>query len=386
MSSQNNKKQLHAIFACIAIYGLTLGLNHPLIALILESRNVHPSIIGLLAATPAIGMLLIAPTIPSMVRRFGLKPFLLGCFVADLMFFLMFPLFDNIYVWFVIRLLMGASTNALLTTSEAWINEIVDDENRGRTLGLYTAIMAASMSMGPLVIPITGIHGWSPFLVGAFFISLSIIPLLQTSVTELDVHTESSFSIVSFMFIAPIIVFATLLFAWKEFIFSALLPVYGVQNGMGTSTAAIMITAAGMGGVFLTYLIGWLADKFNRLIILILCGCTACIGALLLPFIFNVPLILWPLLFILGGAFSGLYTLALTMVGQHFRGNELVTATVAIGMVWGIGSLTGPLIAGVAMDIWDPQGLPGTLFISSLLFIIFIIFRYILTSDKSKAI
>jgi len=385
-SLQTQKIQLIAIFTCIAIYGLTLGLGHPLLSLILESRGYDRTIIGLNAATPAIGMLLAAPAIPFMVRKFGLKYFLLGCFFADLVLFLMYPLFDNIYAWFAIRLFMGASTNALMITSEAWINSLVKDENRGRVMGLYTAIMAATIALGPAVIPFTGIDGWTPFLAGAFFISLAIVPLSMTSGGTIDVHTESSFGIISFLKIAPIIVFACLLFSWKEFAFAALLPVYGVRSGMDTSTAAIMLTAAGLGAVFLTYPIGWLADKFNRILILIVCGFFAMLGALLLPFVINIHYLLWPFLFLWGGVFVGLYTLALTLIGQHFKGNELVTATVAIGVIWGIGSLTGPSIVGAAMDIWDPHGFAGVIFVASFLFIIFTLFRWGIAKDKSNVI
>lgn len=385
-SLQTQKIQLIAIFTCIAIYGLTLGLGHPLLSLILESRGYDRTIIGLNAATPAIGMLLAAPAIPYMVRKLGLKTFLLACFFADLVLFLMFPLFDNIYAWFAIRLFMGASTNSLMITSETWINSLVKDENRGRVMGLYTAIMAASIALGPAIIPFTGIEGWTPFLVGAFFISLAIIPLSMTTGGTIDVHTESSFGIISFLKIAPIIVFACLLFSWKEFSFAALLPVYGVRSGMDTSTAAIMLTAAGLGAVFLTYPIGWLADNYNRILILILCGFFAMLGALLLPFVINIYYLLWPFLFLWGGVFVGLYTLALTLIGQHFKGNELVTATVAIGVVWGIGSLTGPSIVGVAMDIWDPHGFAGVIFVASFLFIIFTLFRWGIAKDKSNVI
>ena len=385
MSLPERKKQLYAIFTCIAIFGLTLGLNHPLISLILESRGVDPTLIGLMASAPAIGMLLMAPVIPYFIRKFGIKTYLLGCYFANLILFLMYPLFDNLYVWFVIRILTGAAINALMITSETWLNEIVTDENRGKTIGLFNAILAASMALGPLVIPIAGIQGWTPFLYIACFIILAIIPLLLTPSFDLDVHTKSSFSISSFFLLASIMLFAALIFSWKEIALSALLPVYGVHRGMDVAAAAVMLTAMGMGGVFLAYPVGWLADKIDRFKVMIFCGSIVGLGALLLPFVFNTKF-LWPMLFFWGGSFTGLYTLAITMIGQRYRGNELVTANVALGIIWGLGALTGPSIGGVAMSTWGPQGLPTTFLVVAILFIVLAVSRRVLMTDKTKAI
>ena len=61
------------------------------------------------------------------------------------------------------------------------------------------------------------------------------------------------------------------------------------------------------------------------------------------------------------GLFSGVYIVAMALVGERFRGPDLVTANAAMGLLWGLGSLTGPALSGAAMDIWDPDGFPGTL-------------------------
>ena len=71
----NRNKALFAIFACVAMYGLTLGLSRPLLALILEARDIERSIIGLNAAMPAIGIFLSTPFIPMLVEKLGMQRF-----------------------------------------------------------------------------------------------------------------------------------------------------------------------------------------------------------------------------------------------------------------------------------------------------------------------
>ena len=90
---------------------------------------------------------------------------------------------------------------------------------------------------------------------------------------------------------------------------------------------------------------------------------------LALPWLIEQRELLWPALTILGAAAGGIYTLALVLIGQHFRGPDLVTANACVGMLWGVGSLLGPLLSGALMGI-GPQGLPLALCLAASLFVV----------------
>ncbi len=383
---KNKNKALFAIFACVAMYGFTLGLGRPLLALILEARGIDRSIIGVNAAMPAIGIFLSTPFIPMLVEKLGMRRFLVLVLAVDVIVLLQFPRFDHLYAWFFLGIFLGAMTNCMLVTSETWINEIVDDANRGRLMGLYNALLAATVAMGPLVIPAVGIQGWAPFLVGACFIALAALPLLWTGPHRLSAHDEPSFNIFSFLWVAPTLVAAVLLFSLKETAGNSLLPVYGIRSGMNEASAAIMLTVIGIGGVSLAYPIGWLADRFNRYGLLVFCGLCGLAGAVLLPYAMDAGILLYLLLFCWGGVFAGMYTAVLTIIGQHFRGRDLVTANVSLGMLWGVGSLVWPPVTGVAMDIRDPGGFPLVFIAASLLFVLFASGRWLLGRDKSAVL
>jgi MFS family permease len=150
--------------------------------------------------------------------------------------------------------------------------------------------------------------------------------------------------------------------AFKEMSMGALLPVYGVRNGLSESAAAGMLTASYVGALLFQLPIGWLADRMNRYLLLILLMVCGLIGTLLLPGIVSLgrPL-MWLGLGLWIGLFSGTYIVAMTIVGERFRGADLVTANASFGFLWGLGILTGPFLSGTAMDVWDPDGFPGVL-------------------------
>lgn len=375
LSKSARRRSLIAAIACVSIYSITMGFSLPLISLILESRGVERSINGLLAATPSLAMLLATPLIPRLIARLGLKPFLLLCIGADLVLFLLLPAIDRLDAWFVIRFLMGATVAGLFVAGETWINELAEEATRGRTMGLYAMVVSGGFALGPMLLPLTGIHGWLPFLAGGAFIALATVPLLLGRPTSPAFSTDPAWTVLGFFAVAPTICAAVMLAAFKDAAGMPLIPVYAVRMGVDQDAAALMLTVLGVGALALQIPLGWLADRVNRYALLLACAACGALGAVVFALAIHAGWLLWLVLFLWGGAFSGVYTIALVILGQRFRGAALATGNAAFGFCWGLGSLFGPALAGPAMDLWDPYGLPATLCAASLIFLALALYR-----------
>jgi MFS family permease len=362
LSRRERRQSLAAAISCCAVFGITVAVMSPLISLILEGRGVDRTTIGAMASVPALALMATNPFLPYIVGRLGLRPFIYGCIVLQLVLTLLMPLFDNLIAWFVLRGLMGAAVNGLFVASETWINAVAEERSRGRVLAIYGAVLSGSFALGPLMISIAGTEGWLPFVATAALIVMAGIPLIWSGGLLPMIQGRASFGVLSFFLVAPTLVAAVFLSAFKEMSMGALLPVYGVRNGLSESAAAAMLTAGYAGALLFQLPIGWLADRMNRYLLLILLMICGLIGTLLLPGIVSLgrPL-MWVGLGLWIGLFSGTYIVAMTIVGERFRGADLVTANASFGFLWGLGILTGPFLSGTAMDIWDPDGFPWTL-------------------------
>jgi len=362
LSPSERRQSLAAAISCCAVFGVTVAVMAPLISLILEGRGVDRTTIGAMASVPAVALVATNPFVPALVRRLGLRPFLLACIALELALVLLMPLFDNLYAWFAIRGLMGASVNGLFVASETWINAVAEERSRGRVLAVYGAVLSGSFALGPLMISVTGTEGWRPFLAAAALIALAGIPLLWARRLSPVLGGHASFGVLGFFLVAPTLVAAVFLSAFKEMSLGALLPVYGVRHGMNEGAAAAMLTACYVGALLFQLPIGWLADRVNRYLLLILLISATMVGALLLPAMVSLgPPLMWLGLGLWIGLSTGIYIVAMTIVGQRFRGADLVTANASFGFLWGLGMLAGPFLAGSAMDLWDPHGFPATL-------------------------
>ena len=359
------------MIGCVCLFGMTFSLYSPLLSLILEQRGASNFLIGSLATTPAIGVMLGAFFVPLCLKMAGGRTLLLIGVFVEIFLIVWLMLTDKVLVWFVIRFLGGISGSIVFIVSETWLNDITPERLRGRVIGLYNTMLGLSFAIGPVVLAMTGIQGQLPFLVGIGLMSVAIVPLLLVKSYSPDELDTPTFNIVSFIKVAPLLVIACFVVAFKDMASVGLLPVYGVRSGLSDATAALMLFFAAIGGAVLQFPIGWLGDYFSRVGVMVLCGLVGIAGATVLPFVVTVPWLLFLTLFIWLGFFAGVYTIALTLAGQWFRGTELAIAIASFGVFWGMGGLAGPIIAGYTMDLWGTDGFPLVMGVVATLFVAF---------------
>ncbi len=356
--SNSNWRNLAAACASITVFGLTFGMTYPLLSLILESRGVSTEMIGINSAMMPIGVLLFSSVIPVATRRFGARRVAVIAAVVTSMLILAYKVFDDLAAWFILRLIQGMSMSTLFVLSETWIVRFAGSEHRGKIVAIYGSILSASFGAGPALVGWLGIEGWLPFVIGAAVILLGVIPLTLIEESETAQPEESRIS--GFFEFAPKA--STLLAAVAAFaIFDAatlsLLPVYGIQTGLTLTTAATALTALVIGNVFLQFPIGWLADKFPHRFVLAGCALVTTAMLLVLPLVM-ATVWMWPVLVIAGATGYGVYTVALTSLGDRFEGGELVNGAASFAVMWGIGALFGAIAGGWTMAGFGPHGLP----------------------------
>ena len=356
--SQPNTRNLVAACSAITVFGLAFGMTYPLLSLILEDRGVSANMIGINSAMMPIGILLFSSVIPVASKRFGSRIVAIVAAIVTAVLILAYKLFDTLEAWFIIRLLQGMSMSTLFVLSEAWIVGFAGSEHRGKIVAIYASVLSASFGAGPAIVSWIGIHGWAPFLIGAAVIAIGVLPLSLVREESTQQPEESSSSgFFQFAPKAPMLLVAVLAFAAFDAATLSLIPVYGVQNGLSVSTAALALSVLIAGNIFFQLPLGWLADRFPHRLMIGGCALVTVIMLLLLPFAMNT-IWMWPLMVIIGSTGFGVYTVSLVSLGDRFKGQELVSGSAAFAVVWGIGALLGSVSGGWAMSNFGPHGLP----------------------------
>eukprot|EP01137_Pigoraptor_chileana_P018766 Opistho-2@6349 len=101
-----------AVLASVLSVGLALGVSMPLVSLRLEGWGYGSFAIGVMAAMPAIGVLLGAKISSHLAARFGTANLMRLCLWAGALSIGLLALLPSYPVWLVLRLMIGV----ILTT------------------------------------------------------------------------------------------------------------------------------------------------------------------------------------------------------------------------------------------------------------------------------
>lgn len=339
-----------AVIATAMMFGLTYSLSTALIALDLAARGLSETLIGANVAMHAVGVLVTALVLPRIVARFGARRLVIGALLLAALVLMSFPALPFVWLWFPLRIVLGASSEILFVLSETWTNSLSTEDSRARWMAGYTAAISIGFALGPVILSVIGSGGFAPYAVGAV-IAVAAAGLVASPRVTAPVFDEPSVgNPLYFIRLAPVAISATVLNAAIEVAGLSFLALYAVSLGWAEDNATRLMSCMMIGAIVLQLPIGWLGDKLDRTKFTAALAFLSMLGALAWPFALGSEIATYALLFVWGGTFVGIYTMMLTIVGSRFKGAELVGIYATMGLVWGVGALAGPLLAGLAME------------------------------------
>lgn len=345
----------------VGMFAVFVGLTYPLFSILLDMRGATAALIGANAAMTPLGIFastIIAPILTDRVRP---SWFAVACALMGAAVLVMMKINAETWVWFFGRLVLGFVIGSIYMFTKAWINELAENQRRGQIVGVYTTVLAAGFSVGPFALAAIGSQGWLPFLVAiaALVITATILFVVARRIPYQP--TGQRGSSLSFLPVAPVLLFCVAMFGFFDQTTLALLPSYGFQFGFSEASMAFSLGVLNAGNVLFQIPIGWLADRYSRRAVLVGCAAIAAFGAVVLPAAMTTPNLLWPLLFVWGAAAYGVSTVSITELGDRFAGRMLLSGSAALTMMHGVGGVSGPLVVGAVVDVFGPQGLPVVL-------------------------
>ena len=354
------RRTLLPVFAACAAIGLQAGVNMPLVPLALEQQGHDKLVIGVVSAAWAIGMLAFGTRIPQLAARFGAVPAIIGSVIVGAAINCAYTVTSGPIAWAGLNFLHGAFGGVPWVVSEIWMNVVVEEKRRGRVMGIYAAMVALGMALGPLVLQVVGVYGPAPFLTGAGLSLLVAVPLLPHWSTAPRIRVDASSGFSAVVVLAPLAMFAAFACGLGEQVAFSFLPVYAVGAGVSAETGALWLSAFVMGNVILQWPIGWLADQADRRGVLAGCTLASMLLVIALPMVPAQSSPVVAVILLWGGVSFSIYPVALALLGQRLRGGDIARGNTAFSMLYILGGLVGRPLTGAAMDAFGEPGLGWT--------------------------
>lgn len=345
-----------AAITCVAVVGIGLSLTIPLLSIEMARMGASSTLIGVNTAVAGLAAILTVPFVPRLAARLGVLPLLVGAIVLGALCLVAFKLLQGIAWWFVLRFVFSTSLGALFVLSEFWINAAAPPKRRGLVMGIYATVLALGFAVGPTLLAVLGTQGPAPYLGGAGLFLVALVPLLLARGLSPVIGHGASRPFHAYLRLSPAATAAALVYGAVETGGFAILPLYGLRLGYDAETAAGLVSALALGNVMFQIPFGWLADRVDRRLVLLMAGLGGALGSSLIPMASASFPALLVLLFLWGGIAGTLYTVGLAHLGATVRGRELAGANAAFVVLYNVGLMLGPPVIGGGMDLAPPQG------------------------------
>jgi MFS family permease len=345
-----------AAIACVAVVGIGLSLSIPLLSIEMERRGASSTLIGLNTAMAGISSICVVPFVPRLAALMGVVPLLALSLVVSAVSLVAFPLLPGIAAWFPLRFVFSAGLGALFVLSEYWINAAAPPARRGLVLGIYTTVLALGFAVGPLLIALVGTTGLWPYLLGAVLVLCGLFPILLARGLSPAVEGGTGRTLLGYLRLAPAALLAALAYGAVETGIFAILPLYGLRIGYDAQGAASLVSLVALGNVLFQIPFGWLADRIDRVAMLLGTSLACALGSALIPVASGSATGLGILLFLWGGLAGTLYTVGLAALGARVPPGDLAGANATFVVLYNVGLILGPPVIGGGLDLVPPDG------------------------------
>ncbi|MCM3290788.1 MFS transporter [Paenibacillus sp. MER 180] len=338
----------------VMITGLSQGLLLPLLTIFLERMGVPSDLNALNATALYLGVFSMMFLVERILIRLGYKKMLLAGMVSVTIALALFPFFPNIWVWFVLRIVVGLGDSALHYATQLWAVSVSPANRRGRNISLYGMAYGVGFSFGPLGINLLYIHDSAPFIaiVLLFLIVMAIVyvklPNEEAAMMKDGSRPEKRYRR-SYQW-AWFALMPAFLYGYMEASMNSNFPVYALRLGMEQHWISYLLPFFGIGGLILQLPLGMLSDRIDRKKVLMACGILGGLGFLIIPF---VGTNIWGILImfmLVGGLVGSFFSLGLAYAADILPKEYLPSANVIASIHFSLGSIIGPNLAGIGIQ------------------------------------
>ncbi len=332
--------------------------------------------LGLLGTGWAIGYVAGCLVAPRLVGAVGhIRTFGVMCAIAAVSILLQ-SLFIDMRVWIPTRALSGFCFAGAAMIVESWLNDRAQPTSRGRIFGLYTMVNLAALTAGQMAVSLGDATSFVFFAIGAMIYCLALVPTaLSTSASPAPL-TSVRLDMRALWQNSPVAVAAVFFVGISNAAFGTLAAVYADRVGLALTGIALFVSVPVLAGALAQVPIGFASDRMDRRKVLVVTIIVALAAEV--AFITIMPetrALNLALVGVFGVAIFAMYPVIVAHANDHAPPGTSIQVSGGLLMVFGVGSIVGPLVAGIWMTEVGPRGLFLTTASAHVLMIAFTLWR-----------
>jgi len=353
---KTKKKIFNILFISVFAAMLGLGIVSPLMPIFAEHLGANGVWLGLIFSGFSLTRGIFMPIVGKISDNRGRKIFIaLGLFsysIISLMYIFAF----NVYSLTLVRLIHGLASAMVIPIAMAYVGETAEEGREGSTMGTFSISMFLGMGVGPFLGGILN----DTFGLSSVFIAMSGLTMLSFFITLIFLPDVKNFKVKSktksFSFkrilkndiVKGVLIYRMVNAMGRGGVLS-FLPIFASKLQISSSQIGLIVSANVITTALLQRPFGKLADRYNKIALILFGATLGSIALLSIPLIKTFSaLFLISLVMGLGGAISMPAASAITViVGQDLG---MGTSMGLFNTAMSVGMVMAPLVSGLVMD------------------------------------
>jgi len=218
------------------------------------------------------------------------------------------------------RAMSGFAISGSSLIIESWLNERVTNENRGSIFSVYLITTMVGTIGGQYLVPLGDPSNTSLFILCGIIFSVALLPTALTSSPLPAPPTQARFDVAKLYRRSPAAVVGAFLAGAMSGAWLNLGGVFTQRSGLSTAEGATLLACVLLGSALSQIPIGRASDRMDRRLVMVACGIHA---------------------------------------NDRAQPDEYVEVSSGMMIVYGVGTISGPIVVGPIMDRFGP----GSLFV-----------------------
>jgi MFS family permease len=339
-----------AVIVTIFFIQLGNGLQTSLLSVRAGFEAFPAAVLGIIMASYYVGYSAAPLMSRTIIGRFGHVAVMgVGAFFAALAI-LLHPLLVSPIIWCVLRVISGFALSSLYVGAESWIHDRVGNAERGRVFSVYMVAQMVAMTGSQLLLSVGNPHHIGPFVLAGALILVGGLPVLIARHTAPDRAPPQPFGFIKLFQASPLGAIVTVLAGVTWSIVFTFGPAYAQRSGFDLTQTSIFMALAMLGGALIQFPVGWLSDAVGRRVTIALLSVGGLAAAL-----FGLwadgqgDVIKYVASFLAGGLIFPMYVVSVAHTNDRIAPENRVAAAAGMVLLFGLGSIFGPLVAGGAV-------------------------------------
>lgn len=278
--------------------------------------------------------------------------------------------------WALLRMASGLAVAGCYTIIEAWLQAKLTNETRGRAMGVYRVVDIAGSLGAQLLIAVLEPASYVSYNLLALLCCAALFPLVLTRAQAPSVGEAPRLRPLLALKRSPLAAAGVVVSGITGAAFRMVGPLYALSVGLRAEVIALFLSAYVLGGALAQIPVGWLADKYDRRVVLTwlsvasLAACAATVASADQGVV---------AIFIAAGFFGlttfPIYSISAAHAHDFTDPSEAVELSAALMFLYAVGAIASPLIAAWLIDLRGPAAMFTFIALAHLFLVIFGLIR-----------